>query len=126
MSRGTFAEWREEAERRESKMLSLAIELGEKVRNRGDWPTFSILPQSWSTTRRQMTLQSHRSVQGATVSLMDRALTFDSGIFGWVRRCRFDSCRHRTSQDSNLPNPARNRDLQHMLRGGPPGRWQPL
>jgi len=36
MSRGTFAEWREEAERRESKMLSLAIELGEKVRNRGD------------------------------------------------------------------------------------------
>ncbi|MCB5201176.1 hypothetical protein LH464_01630 [Neorhizobium sp. T786] len=36
MSRSTFAEWREESERHENKILSLAIELGQKVRSRAD------------------------------------------------------------------------------------------
>jgi hypothetical protein len=36
MSRTTLEEWREESERHETKMLSLAIELGQKIRNRAD------------------------------------------------------------------------------------------
>lgn len=36
MSRVTLDEWQEEAERRESEILALAVELGQKIRNRSD------------------------------------------------------------------------------------------
>lgn len=36
MSRTTLDEWRQESERHENKMLSLAVELGQRVRNRAD------------------------------------------------------------------------------------------